>query len=76
MNNKENWIPKSNLTELKNSLQGKEKCDLCGEKPENGVLVEKPGSMIVNGQLLLSITAKPLYICLDCLTFEIENVFG
>ncbi|RKD26706.1 hypothetical protein BEP19_16000 [Ammoniphilus oxalaticus] len=52
----------------------KTKCDFCMEEPENNVLLEKPLSMIVAGQIILSQRNKPLFICLDCLTGEIENI--
>ena len=52
----------------------KTECDLCMEEPENGVLIEKPNSMIVNCQVFLAHRPKPLHICLDCLTMEIENM--
>jgi len=55
-------------------LAQKRECDLCGEEPENNVLIEKPLSMIINGQLLMSHRPKPLHICLDCLIMEIENI--
>jgi hypothetical protein len=49
-------------------------CDFCNEEPENGVLIEKPNSMIINGQMIVSHRKIPLHICLDCLNFEIENM--
>lgn len=49
-------------------------CDFCNEEPENGVLIEKPHSMIINGQLVESHRPKPIHICLDCLVMEIENL--
>lgn len=49
-------------------------CDFCGEQPENGVLIEKPHSMIHNGQLIISQRRVPIHICSDCLMFEIENM--
>ena len=52
----------------------KTKCDFCGEVPENSALIEKPNSMIVNGQLIISQRAKPIFICLDCLSEEIETI--
>ena len=55
-------------------FSSKTECDLCMEEPENGVLIEKPNSMIVNGQVFLAHRPKPLHICLDCLTMEIENM--
>ena len=58
----------------KGGPSNKTACDLCNEEPENGVLVEKPKSMIVNGEVILSYRPKPLFICLECLTFEIENM--
>ncbi|MEN1989860.1 hypothetical protein [Paenibacillus hubeiensis] len=53
---------------------GKVDCDFCNEQPENGVLVEKPNSMIFNGQVQVSLRAKPLFVCLTCLQFEVENL--
>jgi hypothetical protein len=55
-------------------MQGKKDCDFCCEESENGVLVEKPNSMIINGQLIVSHRNRPLYICLDCLKEEAENI--
>lgn len=52
----------------------KKECDFCNEAPENEVLIEKPNSMIVNGKLILSHRPNPLYICLGCLAFDIENL--
>jgi hypothetical protein len=49
-------------------------CDFCDEEPENGVLIEKPHSMIVKGQRIVSHRPQALYICLDCLQMEIENI--
>jgi len=49
-------------------------CDFCDEEPQYGVLIEKPNSMIVNGQMIMAHRPKPLHICLDCLTREIENL--
>lgn len=61
-------------TQFDGGNNGKTECDFCGEEPENGALVEKPNSMIVNGQLILAHRPKPLYICLDCLQMELENI--
>lgn len=55
-------------------VSGKTKCDFCDEEPENGILVEKPNSMIISGQLIIAQRPMPLYICLDCLTMELENI--
>jgi hypothetical protein len=52
----------------------KTKCDFCHEEPENRILIEKPGSMIINGELIVSVRKEPLYICLNCLQFEAENI--
>lgn len=52
----------------------KRECDFCMEEPENGVLLEKPNSMIIKGKVVLAHRPKPLHICLDCLTIEIENM--
>lgn len=49
-------------------------CDFCNEVPENGVLIEKPNSMIANGQVIVFQRPEPLHICLDCLVSEVENI--
>ena len=51
----------------------KKECDFCMEEPENGVLIEKPMSLIVEGRKLLSRRFQPIYICLGCLEAEIED---
>lgn len=55
-------------------VSNKRECDLCMEEPENGVLIEKPNSMIVNGQVFVAHRPKPLHICLDCLVMDVENM--
>ncbi|PGK51310.1 hypothetical protein CN918_26325 [Priestia megaterium] len=66
------------MTVLETQFDGgktqKRECDLCMEEPENKVLIEKPSSMIIDGQLILSHRPKPLHICLDCLMVDIENM--
>ena len=64
------------VTEIQRSkaVTGKTKCDLCFEEPENGALVEKPNSAIINGQLYVYQRPEPLYVCLNCLHFELENM--
>lgn len=52
----------------------KTNCDFCGEEPENGVLYEKPASMIVRGELVLSQRNQLLFVCLECLEMEGENM--
>jgi hypothetical protein len=52
--------------EIKNS------CDLCGTLDE--ILVEKPLSSIVNGELFVNHRPKPIWVCLDCLKIETENL--
>jgi hypothetical protein len=54
-----------------NEKKNKMTCDFCDE--ENIILVEKPLSSIVNGELFVNIRPNPLWICLDCLTKEMEN---
>lgn len=61
-------------TQFDGGATNKTACDFCNDEPENGVLIEKPNTMIVNGQMRLSHRPKPLHICLDCLIFEIENL--
>lgn len=60
--------------QLYGGLTEKKECDFCNEEPENGVLIEKPNSMIVHGQVIVSHRREPLHICMDCLTMEIENI--
>lgn len=55
-------------------VESKINCDFCNEEPENGVLIEKPNSMIIKGQIQVSYRQKPLHICMGCLQFEIENL--
>lgn len=60
---------------FKKELSGKTACDLCMEEPENGVLFEKPNSMIVDGQVYVAVRPRPMYVCLECLQMEAENMF-
>lgn len=61
-------------TQYEGEKTNKTVCDFCNEEPGNGVLIEKPNSMIVNDQMIVAHIPKPLYICLDCLNCEIENL--
>lgn len=54
--------------------QTKTTCDLCFEVPENNALIEKPNSMIIEGRKVIMHRPRPLYICLECLTMEIDNI--
>jgi hypothetical protein len=45
-------------------------CDFCMEEPENGLLIEKPYSYIMNGKKYKSVRKNLLYMCLEC--FEME----
>lgn len=55
-------------------VSGKIDCDLCNEEPENSVLFEKPNSMIVRGQVIGSYRPKPIFVCLECLEMEADNI--
>jgi len=48
-----------------------DRCDFCGKKNDN--LFVKPTYMKVNGELMLSIQASPLWICLECFKTEFED---
>ena len=58
---------------ISNELQGKCDCDLCNEEPENGILIQKPNVTIHNGQQHIHLRSKPLFVCLECINFEMEN---
>lgn len=46
-------------------------CDFCGEEKDN--LFVKPSLMKVNGELIVFVQARTLWICLECFSFEFEE---
>lgn len=50
-------------------------CDYCGESEEFIPIVEKPGFFTYSGRfyLFVNMTNKRTLVCLNCLTFEIEE---
>ena len=53
-----------------NAFKAPECCDLCGEEKSN--LFIKPNYMKVNGQLIISVQKTPLWVCLECFSYEFE----